>query len=128
MDFGHWNFDYDEWDRDYESPLPFEAKCKWCGTDIRMTPSDAGWRPMKGGKLHVCEARMKQERAKLVSLLPDLSTPQCQFCETHMRYEKFTDDESWTPWFQLVCPSCFSTGPKIERGHEKYGEIRNNKA
>lgn len=60
---------YDEPDKEEK----YVTECKWCGKNITMTPDEDGkWRPMRGGQLHICEARNEADRKRMISLLPDI--------------------------------------------------------
>ncbi len=111
------NYDYDE---DFNpEPEAFDCTCKWCGKKITMTPTDAGWKPMKKGKPHACQERIDAHSRDLLDLLPDLSLPQCQFCNSPMEYRKHEadpEDWSWMPRFRLTCTSCGAMGPEISEG------------
>lgn len=129
IEFGHWDDD-DYFGNDPEESLPFDAKCNWCGKDIRMTPTEKGWKPMLRGKVHVCEERKEQQRKALLSLLPDLSLPECHFCGTnmiHQRVEPEPDGDEWWHHYRLVCPKCGASGPRIEPGTEKWKELNSSK-
>jgi hypothetical protein len=104
---------FEEWDCE---DVPFKCACKWCGRPITMTPTDEGWKPMSGKGVHFCAARHKE----LLNLMPDLTTPQCQFCNENMVHRKYEEEDRWFPHFHLVCPKCGSTGPRVEFGHPDY--------
>lgn len=120
----HWG-DEDYFGHDPEESVPFRCPCKWCREYITMTPTEDGWKPMKGGKLHICEARIKSQQKAMVAQMPDLTLPECQFCHTPMKWLKGEPDfeESWSPHFFLSCSKCGATGPRVEHGHEDYEHL-----
>ena len=123
-DWINWDVDSDDWDS-YHEDVPFHCPCKWCKEEITMTPTDDGWKPMKHGKLHICEARIKSQQKAMIAQMPDLTLPECQFCATPMKWVKGEPDyeESWSPHFFLSCSKCGATGPRVERGHEDYERL-----
>jgi hypothetical protein len=124
FNFGHWDED-DYFGNDPKESVSFGCPCKWCGKSITMTPTESGWKPMSKGKIHICEARIKVQQKAMVAQMPDLTLPECQFCGTHMAYQKVEPDpdEGWFHSYRLQCSGCGSHGPLIEQGSEKWNEI-----
>lgn len=107
----------------------FVVPCKWCGESVRMVPVEGTkWRPMTGDKVHFCEARRLAQVAADIAAMPDMTLPECQFCQTPMKYRRLIPDPdcgwSASPRFRLECPQCRSTGPLIELGDPDYQRLR----
>lgn len=114
------DYDVDSDDCYGRDPERFQIQCKWCRKNIWMTPVEDGkWLPMSRGKVHFCEARRKARVAADIAAMPDMTLPECQFCNTPMVYRRVESDPEEGPGFgwvgeQLHCPSCGSTGPLIK--------------
>lgn len=110
--FYHWD-GVEDW-ADREVSAPFVSKCKWCRGYITMHPVEDGWKPHDSKGVHFCKARAKHEERRALDDLPDLSTPECQFCRTNMVWQEVNDEDWWGPKWHLYCPDCGSNGPIVD--------------